>query len=330
MKAVFFEKTGDAADVLVYGERDKPELRQGQVLVRLYTTAVNPSDVKKRAGAQPPGFVDGFVIPHSDGAGVIEAVGPGVSEKRLAQRVWVYQAQFQNHLGTAAEYVAVDAERAAALPDQASFEVGACIGIPVMTAHRCVYLAGGVTNQTVLVTGASGRVGYYAVQWAKLAGARVIATAGSSQRCEQLAETGADLVLNYRTDNLVEKVMEFTGAAGVERIIDVEFGMNVNDSVQMLKINGTIATYSSSQMPEPVIPFYPLMFKNISLHTVLVYNMPEEAKNQAIEDTFAALEAGKLSHRIARTYQLKETARAHQDIEKGGLDGCVVIKIQTP
>ena len=327
MKAVYFEQTGDAEKVLIYGEKDAPQVSVGEVLVRLKTSAVNPSDVKKRGGFQAPGFVNGFVIPHSDGAGIIEAVGEGVSENRIGERVWVYQAQFQRHLGTAAQYVVLPSEQACGLPEQASFEIGACAGIPMMTAHRSVHLGGGVEGQTVLVTGASGRVGFYAAQFAKLAGARVIGTAGSVERLKIVEDADVDLSLNYKNDNVVEAVMDFTDGTGVDRIIDVEFGMNVNQSVEMLKVNGVIATYSSSQMPEPTIPFYPLMFKNIALAMVLVYNMPDTAKQKAMADITNALENQSLKHRIAKTYSLVDSAKAHQAIEQGGLDGCVVVQI---
>lgn len=325
MKAVYFKKTGDAADVLIFGERDLPSLGEGDVMVRLHASGVNPSDVKKRAGYQAPGFVDGFVIPHSDGAGVIEAVGRSVAKDRVGERVWVYQAQFARHMGTAAEYVVVPSDRACYLPDNTGFEVGACLGIPVMTAHRCVNLQGGVEGSTVLVTGASGRVGYYAVQWAKLAGAVVIGTAGSPQRVEIARDSGADLVLDYNSENVLEAVMEFTGGRGLDRIIDVEFGINIHDSAEMLKVNGVLASYSSSKMPEPVIPFYPMMFKNISMRTVLVYNMPENAKQSAMVDITKALENAELKHRVAHQFTLENTANAHLAIEKGSLDGCVVV-----
>lgn len=327
MKTVWFEASGEARDVLRYGERDKPEPQAGEVLVRIYRSAVNPSDVKKRAGAQPAGFVDGFVIPHSDGAGVIEAVGDGVSSARLGERVWVYQAQFGRHWGTAAEYVCMPGERAARLPDQAGFDVGACAGIPMMTAHRCVFNAGDPKDKTFLVTGTSGRVGYYAAQWAKNAGARVIATAGSEARCNIASQTGADLVLNYREQHLIERINRFTNDEGVDQIIDVEFGMNAEISAAVIKNCGVVSTYSSSLSPNPAIPFYPMMFKNVTLNMVLVYNMPESAKRQAIKDIETALSENQLTHRIAESWPLEQTANAHESIEAGGLDGCVVIEI---
>ena len=327
MKAVWFEQAGAAADVLIYGERDRPVAGEGEVLVRLRASAVNPSDVKKRAGLQPAGLENGFVIPHSDGAGVIEAVGAGVPKQRVGERVWVYQAQYQRHLGTAAEYVALPSERAARLPRQATFHIGACLGIPAMTAHRCVFADGEVAGRTILVTGASGRVGFYAAQLAKLAGARVIGTAGSRQRCQIAEQAGCDLTLNYRADDLVEAVRAFTDGAGVDRIIDVEFGVNAEVSAQILKTNGIIASYASSQQPAPVIPFYPMMFNNTLIRLVLVYNMPESAKQRAITDIVRHLEKNQLHHRIAQTRPLEETVAAHQAIEQDGTDGCVVIEI---
>ena len=327
MKAVWFEQSGEAKDVLIYGERPQPELGDGEVLVRLHTSAVNPSDVKKRAGAQPAGFVDGFVIPHSDGAGVIEAVGKGVAENRIGQRVWIYQAQFGRHCGTCAQYVSLPESLAAPLPDNTDFSIGACAGIPIMTAHRCVFNVGDPKGKVILVTGASGRVGYYAAQWAKQAGARVIATAGSDQRCKIAAATDADYVLNYRNDDLIEGINELTQGQGVDHIVDVEFGVNAEISAAIIKNGGTISTYSSSLAPQPPIPFYPMMFKNVSLNMVLVYNMPDAAKQSAMDDIYQALENNRLKHRIAETWSMEETFKAHESIEEGGRDGCVIINI---
>lgn len=331
MKAIWFERAGDADDVLRYGEREPPLPGDGEVLVRLRASAVNPSDVKKRAGLQPAGLENGFVIPHSDGAGVIESVGGGVPPERVGERVWVYQAQYQRHLGTAAEYVAVPSGRAAWLPEPAAFTIGACAGIPMMTAHRCVFADsnadGDVAGQTILVSGASGRVGFYAAQLAKLAGARVIGTAGGAQRCRIAAQAGCDLVLNYRADDLIESVQEFTGGDGVERIIDVEFGANADTNSQILKTNGVIVSYASSRAPQPAIPFYPMMFNNTLIRLVLVYNMPESAKRRAIADLTDCLERDRLIHRLAALRPLEQTAAAHQAIERGESDGCVVLEI---
>ncbi len=327
MKAIWFHETGPAREVLQCGERQKPIPGPGEVLVRLYVSGVNPSDVKKRAGAQPPGFQDGFVIPHSDGAGVIEAIGPEVPGISVGSRVWVYQAQYQRNWGTAAEYVTLPYSRAIPLPEQASFAIGACAGIPMMTAHRCVFADGDVAGKIVLITGASGRVGFYAAQWAKRAGAIVIATAGSSHRLAEAARTGADHTLDYTREDLVEAIGDLTHGQGVDRIVDVEMGQNIETSAEILRVGGVVAAYSSSRNMNPVIPFYPLMFKNITLQMVLVYNMPEPAKQAAAQAISQALSEGVLVHRIARQFPLEDTAAAHEAIERGGLDGCVVVDV---
>ena len=326
MQAAWFQKQGPAADVLNIGEQSMPEPAQGEARIRLYASAVNPSDVKKRAGLQATPVDEGRVIPHSDGAGIIDAVGPGVAESRIGERVWVYQAQYQRRLGTAAEYVTLPIERVVSLPDNTEFAIGACMGIPVMTAHRCVFADRSVAGQTVLVTGAAGRVGYYAVQWAKADGARVIATIGREEGVEDVREAGADVIVNYRKDNLIEAVREFTDGVGVNRIIDVEFGTNLPTTLKVIATGGVIATYSSTQMPEPGLPFYPLMFKDITIRLVLVYAMPEAAKHQAAADIVTRLQEDRLRHRVAKRYPLTDIAKAHEAIEAGGVRGCVVVE----
>ncbi len=325
MKAIWYEKPGKASEVLKYGEQQKPAPRPGEVLVRVEYSAVHPSDVKKRAGLQPAGFEDGFVIPHSDGSGTIEDVGTGVEDRR-GERVWLYQAQYGRHCGSCAEYITVPSGMAPRLPDNADFSIGACIGIPVMTAYRCVHVAGNPADRVVLVTGASGRVGFYAVQWAKLANARVIATAGTVENCQVALDAGADWVLNYREGDLAQRIFECAGSGGVDHIVDVEFGQNARVSAEVLNNCGTIATYSSSRDPEPLIPFYPMMFKNVSVHTVLVYNMPDVAKQQAINAVNDAFSGRKLKHRISAVFHLAETAKAHELIESGAAAGCVLIR----
>ena len=198
MKAGWFSAFGAADKVIEIGLLDKPSPVAGEVLVRLATSGVNPSDVKKRAGAFPNLLDNGLVIPHSDGGGVIEAVGDGVSTDRIGERVWVYQAQYGRLLGTAAEYISLDASRAVKLPDNTDFNVAACLGIPAMTAHRCVFADGNIRGKTVLITGGAGRVGYYAIQWAGMAGANVIATASNDSDRELCLQVGASAVVNHR------------------------------------------------------------------------------------------------------------------------------------
>jgi NADPH2:quinone reductase len=327
MQAAWFENPGPAHEVLQIGEWNTPTPKANEVRIRLHASAVNPSDVKKRAGAQAAGLEGGAVIPHSDGAGVIDAVGPGISKARIGERVWVYQAQYQRRFGTAAQFVTLPAQRAVTLPNKIDFEVGACLGIPAMTAHRAVFANGPVKGRTFLITGASGRVGHYAVQWAKWEGAKVIATVGIAERATEVSDAGADHVLNFREQDVAENVMELTDGAGVDQIVDVEFGVNLETSVKVLKTGGVITSYSSTQYPEPKLPFYPMMFQNVTVRLILVYNMPESAKRQAAAQITEYLEHERFIHRVAETHPLENIAGAHEAIERGGSTGAVIVKI---
>jgi NADPH:quinone reductase-like Zn-dependent oxidoreductase len=327
MKAAWFEAFGPARQVIRIGEQPVPAPGPGEVLVHLRTSGVNPSDVKKRAGSSPTLLDNGLVIPNSDGAGVIEAVGEGVAKSRMGERVWIYQAQHGRRFGTAAEYAAIDARRAAPLPEPAGFDVGACLGIPAMTAHRCVFADGPVKGQTVLVTGGAGRVGYYAIQWAKSAGARVIATASKPEDERTCRDLGADAVVNHREPGWGERVKAANGGNSIERVVEVEFGANLAEVLQCICAGGTIATYSSMQAPEPKLPFYRMMFMDLTVRMVLVYVMPEPAKQAAIADIATYLAECRLQHRIAHRLPLEDLARANELIEQGELRGCVVVDI---
>jgi len=327
MKAAWFESFGPAQQTLVLGEQPKPSPGPGEVLVALKTTAVNPSDVKKRQGAFPNLLEGGLVIPHSDGAGVIEAVGEGVGPGRIGERVFVYQAQFGRRFGSAAQYVALDSLRAPKLPDNASFEVGACIGIPIMTAHRCVFADGSVAGQTVLITGGAGRVGYYAIQWAKYSGATVVATASNAEDRALCQSIGADFVVNHRSEAWGDDVLAATGGVKVDRVVDVEFGASLPEVLKCIRVGGTIASYSSTVVPQPQLPFKEMMFMDLTLRLVIVYAMPEQAKAQAVTDTYQLLSEEKLQHRIAHNLPFSDMARSHELVEQGGFGGCVVVNI---
>ncbi len=326
MKAAWYEQFGSAADVLTVGELDDPQPGPGEVVVRLHTSAVNPSDVKKRAGSFPNLLDDGYVIPHSDVAGVIEAVGEGVSSDRVGDGVWVYQAQYGRRFGTAAERVVVGDERAPLLPDGVTDEVGACLGIPVMTAHRCVFADGPVEGQTLLITGGAGRVGHYAIQWAHQAGARVIATASNEEDDRTCLAAGADAIVNHRLENWSTEVLDANDGKPIDRVIEVEFGANLEEVLNLVRTGATIATYSSTQDPQPKLPFYRMMYLDLKIRLVIVYAMSEEAKRRAIADIDEESRAGTLQHRVAHVVGLDEIARAHELIENGGFRGCVVVR----
>ncbi len=325
MQAAWFEEFCPAAEVLAAGEQPIPEPAEGEVLVRLMTSGVNPSDVKKRAGASPNLLDDGLIIPHSDGAGVIESLGQGVSDRQVGERVWIYQAQFGRRFGSAAEYVAIDSSRAPLLPDNTSFEIGACLGIPVMTAHRCVFADGPVDGQTILVTGGAGRVGHYAIQWASQAGASVVATSSCPEDDQACIEAGAKAVVNHRQPGWYKEVLKHLDQRRVDRVIDVEFGANLPEVLNLIRVGGTIVTYSSTQVPEPKLPFLKMMFMDLTIRLVIVYAMPEEAKQQAISDIDQKLKDGQLHHRVARALPLGEIAGAHEIIEQGSCRGCVLV-----
>lgn len=327
MHAAWFEKFGTARDVLQLGELDAPKPGAGEVLVRMHTSGINPSDVKKRAGSFPNLLDDGFVIPNSDGAGVIEAVGEDVDKSRIDERVWLFQAQYGRRFGTAAEYVAISSNCAPRLPQKASFEAGACLGIPVMTAHRAVFADGDVDGQTLLITGGAGRVGYYAVQWASRAGANVIATASNEADADTCRRAGAQKVVNHRDDTFAQAVLDANGGDLVDRVVDVEFGANLPVSIEVLRIGGTIATYASTQVPEPKLPFFQMMYKDLTIRMIIVYAMPDSAKDHAVADITNALREEALQHRIAHTLPLDRIAEGNEIVEEGACRGAVIVTI---
>ena len=327
MRAALYQAFGPAREVLELGDADTPEPGPGDVLVRLHTSAINPSDVKKRAGAFPDLLDGGFVIPNSDGAGIIDSVGEGVDKSRKGERVWIFQAQHERRFGTAAEYVAISSNCAPRLPEKADFAVGASLGIPAMTAHRAVFADGDVENQTLLVMGGAGRVGYYAVQWAHRSGATVIATASNAVDNAACREAGADHVVDHRADDFARQVLDASKGAPIDRVIDLEFGTNLPVSVEVLKVGGTIAAYGSAREPEPVLPFYPMMYKDLTVRMIIVYAMPVSAKDHAVADINSALAHGWLRHRVARTMPLEDIAVGNEIVEAGDARGAVILNI---
>ncbi len=324
MRAAFYGRQGAARDVLQVGEVERPEPQAGEVRVRMAASGVNPSDTYARAGSQAP-MAFPRVIPHQDGAGVIDAVGQGVPQKRVGERVWVYEATWNRATGTAAEFTVVPAQRAVRLPDDVDFEAGACLGIPALTAHRAVFADGNVEGETILVTGGAGAVGGTAVQLGRWAGARVIATVSSEEKAVEARHLGAHEVINYRTQDVVAEVKGCTGGAGVDRIVEVDFGGNLLVSLQIIKPNGVIAGYATRGNAEPNVPFRQLMTRNILVRGILVYTLPEEAKAGAAADDTRALEEGALAPRIGKRLRLDEIAEAHENVERGSVIGNVVL-----
>jgi NADPH2:quinone reductase len=322
--AGWYEKHGPARAVLQVGEQPDPVPGRGEVRVRLHASAVNPSDVKARGGSRP--VIPPRVIPNSDGAGEIDRVGPGVPKARLRQRVWVYNGQWQRPFGTSAQYIALPAAQAIPLPRKVSYAQGACLGIPVMTAHRCLFADGPIDGMTVLVTGGAGVVGHYAVQLARWAGARVIATVSSQEKAEHARKGGAHATINYRSEDVAARLAELTRGQGIDRVVDVELGVNLPAYEKALRPSAMIATYATAAAQDSVLPSR-LRQRNVTVRMVFVYTMPDAAKRQAIVDIGRWIARGRPRYAIAARFPLSEIAAAHETVESGIKIGHVILDI---
>ena len=324
MKAAWYEKQGPARDVLVVGEMDDPQPRAGEVRIRVAFSGVNPGDVKKREDAFGVGMPYPRVVPHSDGSGTIDVVGEGVSRQWIGRRVWCYGAQSYRPFGTAAEYTVVPVEQVAELPEGVPPEQGACLGIPGITAHRNVHVAGSVKGRTVLVQGGAGAVGASAVQLAHQAGARVIATCRAESDKEIASRAGADEVL-LTSGNLAQRIRELA-PDGVHHIVEVAFGANIKMDTELLAQGGSIATFATNT-PMPETPVWQLVFVNARLFFVGSDDVPSEAKIEATRDINRALAAGWQGLDIAEVIPLDEVARAHELVEHPRKPGRVIVSI---
>lgn len=326
MRAVWYEKNGPAREVLVAGEMPDPVPGPGQARVRLKASGVNPADTYWRAGTNAPN-AHPRVIPNSDGAGIVDAVGPGAPAALVGKRVWLYNGQRGGRaFGTAAEYITIDTDLLTELPAGVSFAEGATLGIPCMTAHRCLFAAGPIQGRTVLVTGGAGAVGHYGVQLAKWAGARVIATVSSEEKAEKAKAGGADHVIDYRREDVAERVREITGGAGVDHVVEVDAGGNLAATLASVRDNGSIAAYASAGAREPKVPIYALLRKNLTFHGVYLATTPHEARRRAQSDITSWLTSGRRMLSLAARFALSDTAAAHELVEQGGKAGTVVVE----
>ena len=327
MYAAWYERNGSADEVLMVGEMEDPQVGAGEVRVKIYASGVNPSDVKRRAGATAK-MTFPRIIPHSDGAGIIDAVGAGVPAERIGERVWLWNAQFGRPFGTAAEYIVLPSEQAVSLPDNVDFAAGACLGIPALTAHRGLFADGPIAGQVVLISGGSGAVGNAAVQLAKWGGATVITTVSSPAKAEVARAVGADYVLNYKDEDVQARIKDITERKGVDRIVEVEFGSNLALDLAVLKQSGVLATYGSDAEREPRIPFSSLLTNDITVRFILVYLLTGQPRHQGIEDVNASLASGKLRPLVAQHYPLEQIKAAHKAVESGQVVGNVVVDVR--
>jgi NADPH2:quinone reductase len=339
MKAALYSEAG-GPDVLRVVERPVPQPGPGEVRVAVAVSGVNPTDWKARRGSRGGGLPFPEVVPNQDGAGTVDAVGDGVDASRVGERVWLWEAAWQRADGTAQEYVVLRERQAVRLDDTVSFDVGASLGIPALTAHRCLTVSelgprrlapGALAAQTVLVAGGAGAVGHAAIQLAHWAGARVITTVSGDEKAKLAQAAGADHVVNYRSPDTVDQIRDLS-SDGVDVVVEVAPAANAALDLKVLAPNGTVAVYATDGGNELGLSVWDLMFRNLRYQFVLVYTVPDRAKDQAIADVAAAAadgalpvgeEAGLPLHR----FPLDQTAAAHAAVE-GGAVGKVLIDLR--
>ena len=324
MKAALYDRYGPAREVLRVEDIERPEPGPGEVRVKIEASGINPTDWKSRSGATPRP-IDDFQIPHHDGAGVIDAVGPGVDQSRIGQRVWTWLAAANRRWGTAAQWTVVPEHQAVPRPAGVSAELGASLGVPAMTAHRCLFADGAVDGKTVLIAGGAGAVGHFAIELAKHAGARVVTTVSGPEKAKLAADAGADLVVNYREPGAADQIRRFAsegsegkegGKGGVDRVIELALGANLRLDLDVITPHAQIVTYAAEPQ-DPVLPVRACMTANVLLRFVLLYGVPRPALEQAAQDITAALADGALTELPVTRFPLAEIAAAHEAVEAG-------------
>lgn len=316
MRAAIYKTTGPAAEVLKVEELPTPQPGAGEVRVKLAFSGANPSDVKSRSGASNRGWNFPVTIPHSDGAGVVDAVGAGVDAGLAGRRVWVYNGQWERAFGTAAQYIALPAAQVVPLPDGVSFEAGASIGIPLMTAFHAVAACGSLIGRTVIVAGAAGSVGHYATQLSRIAGARVIALISSEAKAKIAREAGAHETVNYREEDVAARIKALTGGRGASCIIDLDAAGNGKHYAAWLEFGGKAVIYGSNAK-DVSVPFGPMISNFVTMYFFIVYRLPAQQMRETIAGITQLLEAGLLKHPGPAIYALEDIAAAHQRIEAG-------------
>ena len=327
MKAAWYESQGAARDVLVVGEMPDPSPEPGEVRIRLSASGINPGDLKKREDAFRVGMSYPRVIPHSDGAGIIDQVGEGVDKARIGQRVWCFGAQSYRPFGTAAQYTVVPTQHAVLLPETVTLEAGACLGIPALTAHRAVHAGGLVAGRNVLVQGGGGAVGLFSIGFSRQAGAQVVATVRSPLDEQAALAAGAHHVVrvDHRPQGEVSAELSSLAPAGIHHIVEVAFDVNFDVDLHLLAQGGAIAAYAT-QDARPGIPFWELLFKNARLFLLGSDDFPLKDKLMAAAATNELLDSGWKSLRIARTFPLEDIVGAHE-YANAGPGGRVVLTI---
>ncbi len=316
MRAAVYTSRGPAVEVLKVVDKPVPEPGAGEVRVRVAFSGVNPSDVKSRSGvaARTGGFPE--VTPHSDGAGTVDQVGAGVDASLVGQRVWIFNGQWERPYGTAAEYITLPAAQVVPLPEGVSFEVGASIGIPLMTAMHAVQACGSLLGKTVLVPGAAGSVGFYVTQLAVAAGARVIAIVSNDTKATLARELGAADIINYRTESLAERVQALTGGQGADFIIDLDAAAHAPHYGSLLRFGGKAVIYGTN-LPQITMPFGPMILGFISIYYFIVYKLPTPLLREVLAGVTAALARPDFRHPPVAIHPLDSIVAAHEQVERG-------------
>jgi NADPH2:quinone reductase len=325
MRAAFYEKNGPASAVLMLGEADTPQPGPGEVRVKVTVSGVNPSDVKAREGRTRK-IAWPRVIPHSDGAGIIDMIGEGVPPQRQGERVWIWNAQWKRAFGSCAEFVVLPAALAVPLPAHVSDEAGACLGIPAMTAFHAVAVSGAAPGRTVLVTGGAGGVGHYAIQFAKAAGATVLTTVSSEAKAALARQAGADHVIDYRRENVGERVMALIGKTGVDAVVEMDLAANAKLYPELLHARSTVVVYGTGSA-EAAVPAQFLLVNAVALKFVYVYELTAEERAAAISAINRMLEDKTLINNVAMTLPLRDIVAAHEAVEQGKAVGNVVVRL---
>lgn len=326
MRAAYYDETGPARSVFRIGDLPKPNPAAGEVLVRVHASGVNPTDTKVRGAA--PGREKPFdrIVPHHDGAGVVEAVGEGVAADLVGRRVWIFCAQAGRPFGTAAEYVALPVGLTARLPDDTPFDIGAAIGVPCLTAWNAVLGDGPVAGKTVLVAGGAGAVGNYAVQVARLSGSHVIATVSSADKARDAEAAGAHATVDYRDTDAAKRILDLTGGKGVDHFVDVDTTTNAALAGKVMAMFGRIASYGS-RANSAELPVRDFRQRCVSVRFLTIHRFSSSVLGPMAEGINAMLEIGALKHRIAARLPLDDIATAHELVEGGSTQGKVIVEI---
>lgn len=323
-KAAYYEQFGRASDVLKIGEFYIDDPKENEVQVEIITSGINPSDTKIRQGARGQ-FDYSYVIPHSDGAGIIIKIGKKVQNFKVGDRVWIYNAGWQRQHGTACSLLNLPEELVVKLPKKISFETGACLGVSALTAAACLLSLDIQPGKTIMITGGAGMVGMMAIQMAKMLDLEVITTVSNREKNLIASQAGADYVINYNTENVADKIKEYTAGMLLDSLIDVDFGSNISWSIDAMAANSVIASYASAHKPIVQLPFYSMMFKQIALKPVFVYILSETMRKNSIKLVQKALKKNLLKPIIYKIYSLEEVAQAHVDVENKNRQGHVLI-----